>query len=89
MLTGRHGDTSGAVTALEQARQRAANGHGPPARERLVSHASAGRCGRVALATESGNQRAEDGTSLGANGRPGYARTACEASPRHLGRASP
>ena len=59
--------------------------YGPFTNERLVGQAIRGRRERVVLATKFGNERAEDGTSLGVNGRPEYVRKACDASLRRLG----
>ena len=59
--------------------------YGPFTNERLVGAAIAGRRDEVVLATKFGNERAEDGTRLGINGRPDYVRSAAEASLRRLG----
>jgi aryl-alcohol dehydrogenase-like predicted oxidoreductase len=59
--------------------------YGPFTNERLVGRAIAGRRDEVALATKFGNERAEDGSFLGINGRPEYVRKACDASLRRLG----
>ncbi len=59
--------------------------YGPFTNERLVGQAIRGRRDRVVLATKFGNQRAEDGTSLGVNGRPEYVYRACDDSLRRLG----
>jgi aryl-alcohol dehydrogenase-like predicted oxidoreductase len=59
--------------------------YGPFTNERLVGRAIKGRRDRVVLATKFGNERAEDGTSLGVNGRPDYVRKACDDSLRRLG----
>jgi aryl-alcohol dehydrogenase-like predicted oxidoreductase len=59
--------------------------YGPFTNEKLVGRAIAGRREEVQLATKFGNQRAEDGTRLGINGRPEYVRAACDASLRRLG----
>ncbi|NYG55148.1 aldo/keto reductase [Nocardioides perillae] len=59
--------------------------YGPFTNERLVGRAVAGRRDEVQLATKFGNERAEDGTRLGINGRPEYVRTACDASLQRLG----
>src|SRR5918996_2183625 len=53
--------------------------------ERLVGRAIADRRDQVTLATKFGNERAEDGTRLGVNGRPEYVRKACDASLERLG----
>ncbi len=59
--------------------------YGPFTNERLVGAAIAGRRDEVVLATKFGNERAEDGTRLGVNGRPDYVRRAAEASLQRLG----
>jgi len=59
--------------------------YGPFANERLVGRAIAGRRDQVVLATKFGNERREDGSWIGINGRPEYVRRACEASLRRLG----
>jgi aryl-alcohol dehydrogenase-like predicted oxidoreductase len=59
--------------------------YGPFTNERLVGRAIAGRREEVVLATKFGNQRGEDGSWLGVNGRPDYVRKACDASLRRLG----
>jgi aryl-alcohol dehydrogenase-like predicted oxidoreductase len=59
--------------------------YGPFTNERLVGRAVAGRRGDVQLATKFGNERREDGTRLGVNGRPEYVRSACDASLQRLG----
>ena len=59
--------------------------YGPFTNERLVGRAIKGRRDEVVLATKFGNRRAADGTSLGIDGSPAYARSACEASLERLG----
>jgi aryl-alcohol dehydrogenase-like predicted oxidoreductase len=59
--------------------------YGPFTNERLVGRAIAGRRDQVTLATKFGNERAEDGTRLGVNGRPEYVHKACDASLDRLG----
>ncbi len=59
--------------------------YGPFTNERLVGKAIGGRRDEVQLATKFGNERAEDGTRLGINGRPEYVRAACDASLQRLG----
>ena len=59
--------------------------YGPFTNERLVGRAIAGRRDEIVLATKFGNQRREDGTRLGVNGRPEYVRRACDASLGRLG----
>src|SRR5918994_1575250 len=54
--------------------------YGPFTNEPLVDRAIADRRDQVTLATKFGNERAEDGTRLGVNGRPEYVRKACDAS---------
>jgi aryl-alcohol dehydrogenase-like predicted oxidoreductase len=62
--------------------------YGPFTNERLVGKAiassSQGRDG-VVLATKFGNERNEDGSWVGINGRPDYVRAACDASLQRLG----
>src|SRR3954468_22019609 len=62
--------------------------YGPFTNEKLVGKAIreyGGGGDDVQLATKFGNQRAEDGTRLGINGRPEYVRSACDASLQRLG----
>jgi aryl-alcohol dehydrogenase-like predicted oxidoreductase len=59
--------------------------YGPFTNERLVGRAIAGRRDEVVLATKFGNERGEDGSYLGVNGRPDYVRKACDASLQRLG----
>jgi aryl-alcohol dehydrogenase-like predicted oxidoreductase len=59
--------------------------YGPFTNERLVGRAIADRRDQVTLATKFGNERREDGTRLGVNGRPEYVRRACDASLERLG----
>ena len=59
--------------------------YGPFTNERLVGRAIASRRDEVVLATKFGNERAEDGTRLGVNGKPDYVRKACDASLQRLG----
>ncbi len=59
--------------------------YGPFTNEKLVGKAIADRRDQVVLATKFGNERAEDGTRLGVNGRPDYVRKACDASLQRLG----
>ena len=59
--------------------------YGPFTNERLVGKAIAGRRDEVVLATKFGNERGEDGTYRGVNGRPDYVRAACDASLQQLG----
>jgi aryl-alcohol dehydrogenase-like predicted oxidoreductase len=59
--------------------------YGPFTNERLVGRAIKGRRDEVVLATKFGNERAEDGSYLGVNGRPEYVKKACDASLQRLG----
>jgi aryl-alcohol dehydrogenase-like predicted oxidoreductase len=59
--------------------------YGPFTNERLVGRAIKDRRDQVVLATKFGNQRGEDGSWLGVNGRPEYVRRACDASLQRLG----
>ncbi len=59
--------------------------YGPFTNERLVGKAIAGRRDEVVLATKFGNERREDGSWVGVNGRPGYVLAACDASLSRLG----
>jgi aryl-alcohol dehydrogenase-like predicted oxidoreductase len=59
--------------------------YGPFTNERLVGRAIAGRRHDVVVATKFGNERREDGTRLGINGRPEYVHAACDASLTRLG----
>jgi aryl-alcohol dehydrogenase-like predicted oxidoreductase len=59
--------------------------YGPFTNERLVGQAIAGRREEVVLATKFGNERGEDGSYRGVNGRPGYVRQACDDSLQRLG----
>jgi aryl-alcohol dehydrogenase-like predicted oxidoreductase len=59
--------------------------YGPFTNELLVGRAIAGRRDEVVLATKFGNERGEDGSFLGINGRPDYVRRACDASLQRLG----
>jgi aryl-alcohol dehydrogenase-like predicted oxidoreductase len=59
--------------------------YGPFTNERLVGKAIAGRRDEVQLATKFGNERREDGSYVGINGRPEYVAAACDASLARLG----
>jgi aryl-alcohol dehydrogenase-like predicted oxidoreductase len=59
--------------------------YGPFTNERLVGQAIAGRRDDVVLATKFGNERREDGSRVGINGKPEYVHSACEASLQRLG----
>src|SRR4051794_14262614 len=58
---------------------------GPFTNERLVGRAIADRRDKVVLATKFGNERREDGSWVGINGRPEYVLKACDASLERLG----
>src|SRR5215213_6508264 len=58
--------------------------YGPFTNERLVGRAIKDRRDGVVVATKFGNERAEDGSYLGINGRPDYVRRACDASLKRL-----
>ena len=59
--------------------------YGPFTNEKLVGKAIFDRRDEVVLATKFGNEREEDGTRLGVNGKPDYVRRACDASLERLG----
>jgi aryl-alcohol dehydrogenase-like predicted oxidoreductase len=59
--------------------------YGPFKNERLVGKAIGARRDEVQLATKFGNERREDGSWVGINGRPEYVRSACDASLERLG----
>jgi aryl-alcohol dehydrogenase-like predicted oxidoreductase len=59
--------------------------YGPFTNERIVGRAIADRRDKVVLATKFGNERNEDGSWVGINGRPEYVRKACDASLERLG----
>jgi aryl-alcohol dehydrogenase-like predicted oxidoreductase len=59
--------------------------YGPFTNERLVGRALKGRRKGVVLATKFGNERREDGSWVGVNGRPEYVRKSCDASLMRLG----
>src|SRR3990170_955005 len=59
--------------------------YGPFTNERLVGRAIRSRRDKVVLATKFGNQRGEDGSFLGVNGRPDYVRRSCDGSLQRLG----
>jgi aryl-alcohol dehydrogenase-like predicted oxidoreductase len=54
--------------------------YGPFTNEKLVGNAIAGRREEVVLATKFGNERREDGSWVGVNGKPEYVKRACDAS---------
>jgi aryl-alcohol dehydrogenase-like predicted oxidoreductase len=59
--------------------------YGPFTNEKLVGRAIAGRRSDVVLATKFGNERRDDGSWVGINGRPEYVRSACDASLQRIG----
>ena len=59
--------------------------YGPFTIERLVGKALAGRRDEVVIATKFGQERREDGSFVGINGRPEYVHRACDASLGRLG----
>ena len=59
--------------------------YGPFTNEKLVGAAIAGRRDDVVVATKFGNERREDGSWVGINGKPEYVRAACDASLQRLG----
>jgi len=59
--------------------------YGPFTNERLVGKAIQDRRDEVVLATKFGNERREDGSRVGVNGKPEYVRRACDASLQRLG----
>ena len=62
-----------------------ADAYGPFTNEKLVGRAIRDRRDRVVIATKFGNQRREDGSWVGINGKPEYVRQACEGSLERLG----
>src|ERR687893_2467188 len=59
--------------------------YGPFTNEKLLGKAIQGRRDQVVLATKFGNERREDGSWVGVNGKPEYVREACDASLGRLG----
>jgi aryl-alcohol dehydrogenase-like predicted oxidoreductase len=59
--------------------------YGPFTNEQLVGRAVRGRRDAVVIATKFGNERNDDGSWVGINGRPDYVKRACDASLRRLG----
>jgi len=59
--------------------------YGPFTSETLVGRAIRGRRKQVVVATKFGNQRGEDGSFKGVNGRPEYVRASCDGSLKRLG----
>jgi aryl-alcohol dehydrogenase-like predicted oxidoreductase len=58
--------------------------YGPFKNEELVGRAIEGRRKEVFLATKFGNERSADGSWISINGKPGYVKSACEASLKRL-----
>jgi aryl-alcohol dehydrogenase-like predicted oxidoreductase len=59
--------------------------YGPFTNEKLVGKAIADRRDQVVLATKFGNERGEDGSFIGVNGKPDYVRQSCDGSLKRLG----
>src|ERR687886_39149 len=59
--------------------------YGPFTNEKLVGKAIAERRDQVTLATKFGNERREDGSWVGVNGKPEYVKRACDVSLGRLG----
>jgi aryl-alcohol dehydrogenase-like predicted oxidoreductase len=59
--------------------------YGPFTNEKLVGEAISDRRDQVVLATKFGNERREDGSWVGVNGKPEYVKMACDASLERLG----
>lgn len=59
--------------------------YGPFTNEKLLSKVLKDRRSDVVLATKFGNERREDGSWVGVNGKPEYVKKACEASLQRLG----
>ena len=59
--------------------------YGPFTNEKLVGKAIRDRRDEVVLATKFGNERREDGSWVGVNGKPEYVKRACDASLGRLG----
>jgi aryl-alcohol dehydrogenase-like predicted oxidoreductase len=59
--------------------------YGPFTNERLVGRAVEGKREEYFIATKFGNERREDGSWVGINGRPDYVHKACDASLQRLG----
>jgi aryl-alcohol dehydrogenase-like predicted oxidoreductase len=62
-----------------------ADAYGPFTNEKLVGRAIRDRRDRAIVATKFGNQRRDDGSWIGINGKPEYVRQACEGSLQRLG----
>ena len=58
--------------------------YGPFTNEKLVGKAIADRRDQVVLATKFGNERGEDGSFIGVNGKPDYVRQSCDGSLKRL-----
>ena len=84
-------DDSTAITTIHRALDLGvtmldtADMYGPFTNEKLVGRAITSRRDGVIVATKFGNERAEDGSRLGINGRPEYVISACDASLHRLG----
>jgi aryl-alcohol dehydrogenase-like predicted oxidoreductase len=59
--------------------------YGPFTNEKLVGKGISDRREQVVLATKFGNERREDGSWVGVNGKPEYVKMACDASLERLG----
>src|SRR5262252_8660738 len=59
--------------------------YGPFKNERLLGAALSGRRDKAIIATKFGNERKDDGTWIGVNGKPEYVLRACDASLSRLG----
>ncbi|MBK7859201.1 MAG: aldo/keto reductase [Archangiaceae bacterium] len=59
--------------------------YGPFTNEKLLGGWLKGKRDRVVVATKFGNERRDDGSWVGINGRPDYVRKACDASLSRLG----
>ncbi|HZB10806.1 MAG TPA: aldo/keto reductase, partial [Rubrobacter sp.] len=59
--------------------------YGPFTNEKLVGEAISDKRDQVVLATKFGNERREDGSWVGVNGKPEYVKMACDASLERLG----
>ena len=59
--------------------------YGPFTNEKLVGKAIADRRDEAVLATKFGNERGEDGSFIGVNGKPDYVRQSCDGSLQRLG----